>query len=131
MEANEHKEKAVDRALKGLRRSIHHPSAKQHGGGGSAAESFTRIVYDVIDRVLVWLRSDENRYRIETHIVDPLVKSTLDRIFPYLLIFMGLYLLLFSISVITLFIVIHRLPFPAAAATAAAAAAAAAAATTI
>jgi hypothetical protein len=111
MECTNNEEKAVDKALKGLRRSIHHPSTKQgNGSSSSAAGSLTRIVYDVIDRVLVWLRSDENRYRIETHIVDPLVKSTLDRIFPYLLIFMGLYLLLFSVSVITLFIVIHRLP---------------------
>jgi hypothetical protein len=67
------------------------------------------MVYSILDRVLQFFQEKKNKQRIQEHLVDPLVKYILDRIFPYIILTCILFSMILLMSIISVGLLMFQL----------------------
>lgn len=65
------------------------------------------LTNDILEKIINEVKQKKNIDKIETNIIDPLIKYTFNRIYPYILILFIVLILIFLIIIIILFIVLN------------------------
>jgi hypothetical protein len=67
------------------------------------------ITNKILEKILFQIKQPENMKKIETTILEPLIKYTYNRIYPYVLIIIILFLLTFILALLILIILLKKL----------------------
>jgi hypothetical protein len=67
------------------------------------------LVYGILDRAVGFFQEPKNRERIQTQCLDPLIKYTLDRLFPYIILFCVLFCMILLMSLTSVAILVFQL----------------------
>ena len=67
------------------------------------------LVYGILDRAVAFFQEPKNRERIQTQCLDPLIKYTLDRLFPYIILFCVLFCMILLMSLTSVALLMFQL----------------------
>ncbi len=67
-----------------------------------------KLTSDIVEKLIIEIKKDNNRKKLEDNIVDPLVCYMLDRIYPYIFVTAIIFVLLLLIVIMILIIVLRN-----------------------
>jgi hypothetical protein len=70
--------------------------------------SITSLTNEILEKILLEIRKKENIEKIHSHVIDPLVNYTFQKIYPYVIITSIVFLLTFLIAIIILLLIIRN-----------------------
>ena len=65
--------------------------------------SYNAIITKILDNVVTEVNLEENMYRIKKNVIEPIIHNTMYQLYPYILVFV--------ISMITLFVLVFTILF--------------------
>ena len=65
-----------------------------------------KMITEVLDCFILEIKREENQEKIKTHLVDPTICYILDRLYPYIFITAGIFVVLLLIVIIILLLVV-------------------------
>jgi hypothetical protein len=67
-----------------------------------------KITYEFLQKCIIEINNDENMNQIKTYILNPLISYVIDKIYPYLVISVIIFLLTLIIAIATLILLIKK-----------------------
>lgn len=67
-----------------------------------------KLTTEIIDKIIVEFKKEENRNKINTYIIDPTIYYILDRLYPYIFITATIFILIFIITIMTLLLTFKK-----------------------
>ena len=69
----------------------------------------SKLTKEVLDKCIIELQKDENKENIESYIINPLIKSISNKLYPYLIsIFIMYILILILVITILIFLIMKK-----------------------
>jgi hypothetical protein len=69
---------------------------------------FTELTKDAIGHVVNEINKEENKEKINEQIINPFLRTIIDRMYPYLMVISGLYVLVLGLIIAILFVIIGK-----------------------
>ncbi len=66
----------------------------------------SQFVSDILDKVIIELKKNENMNKIHKNLIDPLIYYTFKRIYPYLIVMAIIFILTFILAILILIFLI-------------------------
>tara|TARA_Y100000385_G_C13106190_1_gene648033 strand:- start:2080 stop:2316 length:237 start_codon:yes stop_codon:yes gene_type:complete len=66
----------------------------------------SQFVSDILDKVIIELKKNENMNKIHKNLIDPLIYYTFKRIYPYLIVTAIIFILTFILAILILIFLI-------------------------
>jgi|UniRef100_A0A6C0K688 hypothetical protein len=70
------------------------------------------MVYSILDRVIQFFQEKNNRERVQTQCLDPMIRYILDKLFPYIILVCILFSLILLMSVVSIYLLLSQLRMP-------------------
>ena len=67
----------------------------------------SKITGDILDKIIEEIRKPENMTRIQIGVIDPVIKLSFDKLYPYILVSAIIFLLTFLLAITILLLVIR------------------------
>lgn len=67
----------------------------------------------LVQKLMGYIEKDEVRHQIKQHLLDPLLRHVLERVYPYIILICVLFVLLLVVILITLGIIVFQIRSPA------------------
>lgn len=67
--------------------------------------SFNKLTTQIIDRCVIELKKKQTIEKIQTHLIDPLIKYTINRLYPYIITISIIFILIFILALAIFYIV--------------------------
>lgn len=71
--------------------------------------TISKFANDMLEKIINQVRKEENMKKIEQNLVDPLIKYTFKKLFPYILISGIVFLLTFLLALLILLLLLKQL----------------------
>lgn len=68
----------------------------------------TKLATETIDELIKFFQRKDNQEKIKTFIVDPMIYYILDRLYPYIFVTATIFILIFVMTIMTLFVIIRK-----------------------
>lgn len=68
----------------------------------------TKLTTQILDHILLEVKKDENKNRIQKVLIDPIIDYSVGKIYPYMLFTAGVFVLTFLIAIIILIILLRK-----------------------
>lgn len=68
----------------------------------------SKLSKEVLDKCIIELQKDENKKNIDLYIIDPLIKSINNKLYPYLITIFVMYILILILVIAILFFLIMK-----------------------
>tara|TARA_B100000524_G_scaffold255569_1_gene138414 strand:- start:333 stop:557 length:225 start_codon:yes stop_codon:yes gene_type:complete len=71
--------------------------------------SISSFISDIIDKIIIEIKKDKNMSKLESNLIDPLIKYTFQKLYPYLALASIIFLLIFILAILILLLQVKQL----------------------
>ena len=71
--------------------------------------SISSFISDIIDKIIIEIKKDKNMSKLESNLIDPLIKYTFQKLYPYLALASIIFLLIFILAIFILLLQVKQL----------------------